>query len=87
MLTGVGGILFAILTGSWIILGGLLQLIIVSRLLCRRDACLEPIPTSIRILLFFASLILLGPVIVNLYGAYVLFRNGAVDDGNIVKYE
>ena len=79
-------IFFTILTLSWIILGGLLQLIVVCRLLYKRDACLQPIPTSIRILLFFASSILLGPVTVNVYGAYILFRNGAVDDGDIVKY-
>ena len=67
--------LFAILTTIWIGLGGLFQFGLVTRSLCRGDDRLNWLPKSIRVLLLLCSPILLGPVVVSLYGAVFVIRN------------
>ena len=65
---------FAIPTTVWILLGGLIQFLLVAYFLCRGDARLTWLPKSVRILLLFCSPILLGPVVVNIYGAVFVIR-------------
>ena len=67
--------LLAVLTTMWIGLGGLFQFGLVARFLCRGDDRLTWLPKSIRVLLLSCSLILLGPVVVSLYGAVFVIRN------------
>ena len=55
-------------------LGGVCQVFLVIYLRCRRDFRLISLPPPIQILLLFLTPILLGPVVVNLYGAYFVFR-------------
>ena len=62
--------LFAYPTTIWIVLGGLSQFILIAYYLHRGDNRLSWLPKSIRYLLLPCSAILLGPVIVNLYGAF-----------------
>ena len=66
---------FSILTTMWIGLGGMFQFGVVARFLFRGDARLNWLPKSIRVLLLFCSPILLGPVVLNLYGAVFVMRN------------
>ena len=74
---------FAILTTVWIGLGGLIQFLLVAFFLLRDDARLSWLHKSIRILLLLCSPILLGPVIVNLYGAIFVIRN--IDNNNEIQ--
>ena len=78
---GPGGNSFlAILTTLWIALGGLIQFIFAARLLYQNKDRLNFLSKSIRVLLLFCSPILLGPVIVNVYGAIFVIQN-AGDNG------
>ena len=65
---------FAILTTSWILGGGLLQFCIVLFLLCCHRSEIQDLPKSLQILLLLTSPILLAPVIVYLYGLYIVAR-------------
>ena len=77
---------FAIGTTVWIALGGLIQFILATRLLCKNEAHLNLLPKSIQILLLLCSPILLGPVVVNIYGAVFIIQNaGDVGIGNHIQ--
>ena len=65
----------SIATTIWITLGGLIQFVLVAYFLCRGDERLTWLPKSIRVLLLLCSPILLGPVVVSLYGAVFVIRN------------
>ena len=67
--------IFAFITAVWIGLGGVFQFLLVAYLLCRGDNRLTVLPTSVQILLLLCSPILLGPVVVSLYGAVFVIRN------------
>ena len=64
--------LFAMFTTGWITAGGLCQVLIVISNLWRRDPLFLTLPTTIRVLLFIATLFLMGPVVMNLYAAYCM---------------
>ena len=66
---------FAILTTTWIAAGGLFQFFIVLYLFRRRDSPLQVLPKWMRILLHVASLILLGPVVVYVFGVFFVMKN------------
>ena len=79
---GLGGVwscLFAFPTTLWIALCGIVQFFIVARCVYRGDARLKVLPKPIRILLLCSSLILLGPVVVNVFGAALVLQNGNDD--------
>ena len=63
---------FAILTTGWIAAGGLFQFFIIFHLFRRQDFRLGILPKSVQIILLLASPILLGPVIVYMYGIIFL---------------
>ena len=67
--------IFAVLTATWIGLGGVSQLILVIIFLLRRDDRLDLLPKVTRIGLLLATTVLMGPVVINLYGAIYVFRN------------
>ena len=81
--------LFAILTTFWIGLGGIAQAVVVVYFFVRHDDRLNVLPKSIRIILLLSTPILMGPVVVNLYGASFVFRNAndAQLQENIQRYE
>ena len=62
--------IFAKWTTFWIGLGGIAQTFLVARFLFRGDDRLIWLPKSIRILLLLSSPVLLGPVIINVFGAF-----------------
>ena len=66
---------FAILTTSWIAAGGLFQFLIVVFLFYRRDSRLQVLPKCICILLLIASPVLLGPVVVYVFGVFFVIKN------------
>ena len=74
--------LFAILTTCWIFTGGLAQFCIILYLMsCRKDSQrLSILPKPIQIILLMASPILLGPVVVHVYGIYVILFKKVEDD-------
>ena len=74
---------FFILTVVWIALGGILQSVIVISFLCKRHTCLDPLSNSLRVLLLLSAPFLMGPVVVNVFGAYLVFQN--IDDDVIFK--
>ena len=76
---------FFALTLLWIILGGLLQSIVVVHLLCKRHSSLDPLSNPIRLLLLFSAPFLMGPVIVNLLGTFLIIRNRVNIDEEIMK--
>ena len=55
--------------------GGGFQFLLVLYLYCRRDSRLEVLPKSIRILLLIASPILLGPVVVYVFGVCFVIKD------------
>ena len=67
--------IFAILTTAWIGLGGVSQLILFIYLLFRQDDRINILPKWTQIGLLFATTILMGPVLINLYGAFYVFQN------------
>ena len=66
---------FAIFTTSWILAGGLFQFFVVLYLFYRRDSRLQVLPKWIRILLLIVSPILLGPVVVYVFGVFFVMKN------------
>ena len=75
------------LTLFWILLAGLIQLFVVIRYFFKRDPCLDPLTTSVKVLFFASTLILMAPVVLNLFGAYLLFRNEGNVDEDVNKYD
>ena len=73
--SALGDYHYAILTTTWIGLGGVSQLILVIYWLFRRVDRLDILPKVTRIGLFLATTVLMGPVVINLYGALYVFRN------------
>ena len=78
---GKDTLLITILTGSWIGLGGLLQLTVFLFLNCRSkpDGPFQSLPFLIRVLILITSPFLLSPIVLHLYGAYVLIFFGKND--------
>ena len=72
---------FAIVTGLWIGLGGVFQFAVAVFLTVRNapDNPFKRLPLQIRYLVLGSSLILLSPVILNLYGAYTVIQKGVSD--------
>ena len=66
---------FAILTTSWIVLGGIAQIILVVYLSVCHNDCLNILPKWMQMALLLSTTILMGPVVLNLYGAFYVFRN------------
>ena len=66
---------FAILTTTWIAAGGLFQFLIVLYLFRRQDSPLHVLPKRMRILLLVVSPILLGPVVVYVFGVVFVVKN------------
>ena len=66
---------FAMLTTTWVVLGGVAQAIIVHRFWKRHDRRLDILPKSIQIALLISTAFLLGPVVVDIYGAYYVLKN------------
>ena len=68
-------LIFFVLTTTWILLGGFVQAIVTIVKLCKRDPIVNLIPKRVQVLMMITAPILMAPVIVNLFGAYVVFRN------------
>ena len=80
---------YGLLTTTWIALGGLIQFLLIAFFLHRGDDRLKWLPKSIRILLLLCSPILLGPVVVNAYGAFFVLRHADNDEiqNDILRFE
>ena len=76
---------FFTLTSLWISLGGALQFLLILRYLCKKDSSLDPFPWPIRIIIVLAAPILGAPIIVNLFGVYLVWRNPATLNEDVVK--
>ena len=77
---------FFVLTSIWICLGGLVETVIILRQMCRRsDSCLEPLTRPLRYLLLLTAPFLIAPVVVNIFAAFLVFRNRANVTDDIVK--
>jgi hypothetical protein len=63
-----------ILTACWILLGGIVQTSVVIHLTRTNDPLVSDLPMPVRILVFITAPILLAPVIVNVYGAYLIIK-------------
>ena len=74
--------LVAILTGAWIGLGGVFQFGVAVFLTARDkpDDPFKSLPLPIRSLILITATILLSPIVVSLYGAYSVFKNGITDN-------
>ena len=73
--------LFAILTGTWVALGGSFQTGVAVLLSCKGepDGPFKSMPITVRILVLVTSPILLSPVVLNVYGAYFVIRYGVTN--------
>ncbi len=71
-------IFFLLLTGLFILLGGLLQFGVAVFLTCKgeQDGPFKSLPVLIRILVIVTAPFLLSPFILNIYGAYTVIRYG-----------
>ena len=72
---------FGLFTGIWIGLGAIVQCGVAVFLTIRGDpnGPFKSLPLRIRVFILFTSPILLSPVVVNVYGAYLVIRNGIAD--------
>ena len=68
---------FAVLTTTWIGLGGVAQVIIVLYFSIRHDDRLEILPKWVRNAFLNWTAFLLGPVLVDAFGAYYVFQNAS----------
>jgi hypothetical protein len=70
----VSSSIFMILTACWIFLGGLVQTSVIIHLTRKNDPLVSDLPKPVRILVFFTAPILMAPVIVYIYGAYLIIK-------------
>ena len=70
-----------ILTGTWIGLGGVFQcgVAVFLNIKGEPDGPFKSLPVPIRVLVIVTSLILLSPVVLNIYGAYTVTKYGIID--------
>ena len=79
---------FTMPTTLWIALCGIVQFFIIARCLYRGDARVKVLPKPIRALLLCSSLILLGPIVLNVFGAALVLQHTNDDrrTEDIVRY-
>jgi hypothetical protein len=66
--------LFTFLTAMWIILGGMGQTATIIHFHRKKDPLLSTLPTPVRQLVCCTAPILLAPVVLNIYGAYLVLK-------------
>ena len=67
--------IFACLTTAWFALGGFFQACWVIYLFIGSDSRLDVLPKRLQILLVVSTTVLMGPVVINIYGAYFVYHN------------
>ena len=79
--------IFSSLTMLWICLGGLTQTIAIIYLTIRKPDLFAFFPKPVKVVLVVSSLSLLGPVVVNIFGAIYIIknRNGADVEDNVQR--
>jgi hypothetical protein len=65
---------FIRITACWIFLGGLVQTFVIIYLLRKQDPLVSNLPMPVGILVFCTAPVLMAPVIVNVYGAYLIIK-------------
>ena len=73
---------FGALTLIWIGLGGICQAVYIIYLLVVKDSRLHDFPSWIRCILLLSSMVLLGPVVVYVFGAITVLRSANNDQGH-----
>ena len=74
-----------VMTSTWVGLGGLVQLFILLFCLQRQQRIAQPFSVPLQLVMICAGFILLSPVVINIYSAYVVFRDNTNDDRDIHK--
>ena len=74
-LAGEDNQFFGVFSSTWMALGGLGQACVVLYLLIRGDERLHALPKPLRFLLLPTSLILMGPVVINVFAAFFVIRH------------
>ena len=73
-------------TLTWVVVGGVVQLFILLRfLLCKKDSSARTFSPRLQALLIGAAVCLLSPVTMNIYCAYLIYRNLANVDEEVDK--
>ena len=70
-------LILAGVTTAWIVLGGFFQACYCVYLFARRDPRLRILAKPIQILLLASTTVLIGPVVINTFGAYFVYRRNA----------
>ena len=65
---------FFVLTTVWIAFGGVGQMIIFLRYLCIKHSCVDQIPSLVKVLILISAPLLMAPVVVNVFCAYLIAR-------------
>ena len=73
-------LILAGMTTAWIVLGGFFQACYCVYLFVRRDPRLGILAKPIKILLLASTTVLMRPVVINIFGAYFVFRNTNADN-------
>ena len=73
-------LMLAGMTTGWIVLGGFFQTCYCVHLFVRRDPRLGILAIPIQILLLTSTTVLMGPVVINIFGAFFVFRNRNADN-------
>ena len=71
---------------AWIIISDVLHSTILARFLCKNHALISKLPVVFRGLLITSVPFLLGPLVINLCCAYLVYQDATFDSGTLIKY-
>ena len=75
-----------VLTSLLVALGGVIKLLILFVLIYKKHSCMEPLSSCLKVMMVCTTMLLVDPIMANIYCAYLVYRNHANVDDDIAKY-